>query len=298
MSKHSEKTAIIPLNEIRVTERIRKDQGDIAELARNIREHGLLQPIVVMEGEGDRYVLIAGLRRLEACRSLGDADIRATVLSPMDADEALMLEISENEKRKDFTTSERLEYADKIKAVEQEKARLRRMRFSDEKRRELEVGNCPPQESEGKVRDIVAEKAGFSSSRQMNRAATVAKNRPDLLDKIDRGETTISGAYQEATRTDAEPAEARPIAGTVMHRGAPIHVATPLPDAPEMFEHIADLVKFAGDGFLANIETAMRLYTGGMASDANSEAIVALLDGIASQAEQIVENRLKEMENE
>ena len=83
-----------------------------------------------------------------------------------------------------------------------------------------------------------------------------------------------------------------------MHKGAPIHIATPLPDQPEMFEHIADLVKFAGDGFLANIKTAMRLYTGGMASQANSEAIVALLDGIASQAEQIVENRLKEMENE
>ena len=46
MSKHNEKTATILLNEIRVTERIRKDQGDIAELARDIREHGLLQPIV------------------------------------------------------------------------------------------------------------------------------------------------------------------------------------------------------------------------------------------------------------
>jgi len=103
-------------------------------------------------------------------------------------------------------------------------------------------------------------------------------------------------AAEVAART-TEPVETLPVPGTVMHKGAPIHVRTPLPDEPGMFEHIADLVKFAGDGFLANIETAMRLYTGGMASNANDEALMELLDNIASQAEQIAENRLKEMED-
>lgn len=147
-----------------------------------------------------------------------------------------------------------------------------------------EVKSCERCHQEKSVSDfhIPSNRHGFSSlckecEAEINRAAKIAA--------------------EVAART-TESVETLPVPGTVMHKGAPIHVRTPLPDEPGMFEHIADLVKFAGDGFLANIETAMRLYTGGMASQANSEAIVALLDGIASQAEQIVENRLKEMENE
>lgn len=113
-------------------------------------------------------------------------------------------------------------------------------------------------------------------------------------------ETEINSAAKAAAEVASqttEPVETQPVPGMVMHNGAPIHVTTPLPDEPGMFEHIIDLVKFAGNGFLANISTAMRLYTSGMASDTNSEALVELLDGIAAQAEQIVENKLKELKN-
>ncbi len=109
-------------------------------------------------------------------------------------------------------------------------------------------------------------------------------------------DATAKAAAEVATHTTA-PVETQPVPGMAMYKGAPIHVSTPLPDEPDMFKHIVDLVKFAGDSFLANTKTAMRLYTGGMASEANDEAILQLLDGIASQAELIVENRLKEMED-
>ena len=109
-------------------------------------------------------------------------------------------------------------------------------------------------------------------------------------------ENAAKAAAEVATHTTA-PVETQPVPGMAMYKGAPIHVSTPLPDEPDMFKHIVDLVKFAGDSFLANTKTAMRLYTGGMASEANDEAILQLLDGIASQAELIVENRLKEMED-
>ena len=62
------------------------------------------------------------------------------------------------------------------------------------------VGNCPPQTDgqieAGKVREIVAKKAGFGSDRQMRRAKEVAEKRPDLMDKVDKGEQSISGAYR------------------------------------------------------------------------------------------------------
>lgn len=52
----------------------------LQELADSIKEHGLLQPIVVQEGEGGEYILIAGERRLRASKLAGLSNIRAVLL--------------------------------------------------------------------------------------------------------------------------------------------------------------------------------------------------------------------------
>jgi ParB family chromosome partitioning protein len=58
--------ANLPLDQIRVGERHRKDMGDIAGLAASMAELGLLHPIVVRpDGQ-----LIAGERRLRATELL------------------------------------------------------------------------------------------------------------------------------------------------------------------------------------------------------------------------------------
>ena len=53
-----------------------------------------------------------------------------------------------------------------------------------------------------KVREIVARKVGFSSDRQMRRAKEVAEKRPDLMDRVDKGEQSISGAYRDMQQTE------------------------------------------------------------------------------------------------
>lgn len=60
-------TVSLPFDGIIVGFRYRKDLGDLRPLADSIAEVGLLHPIVVT-AEG---LLIAGQRRLEACRLLG-----------------------------------------------------------------------------------------------------------------------------------------------------------------------------------------------------------------------------------
>ncbi len=205
MKRKEMRVDLIPIHEIRIAERIRRDNGSLDDLALDIQEHGLLNPITVMEQADGGYVLIAGLRRLKAMEQTGEADIRATVMSPMEADEILLLEISENEQRKDFTTAERLAFAERIQAVETEKGKQRRMRKPRETV-DFEVGNCPPQTKEraevGKVRDIVAKKAGFTSSRQMRRAKELADTRPDLVEAVDKGKKTIGGAYQQMCKEE------------------------------------------------------------------------------------------------
>ncbi len=201
MDKNMEKmeTRLLPVGSIRVAERIRKDNGGLEELANDIREHGLINPITVMEQTEGGYVLIAGLRRLKAMELLGAKEIRATVMTALEAAEMLMLEIAENEQRKEFTVSEKLAFAEKLKAVEAEKAKQRQIRKSSN----FVVANRPPQTKHaetGKARDIVAQKAGFTSTTQMRRAQAISESRPDLMEQVDKGEKSISGAYSDMQR--------------------------------------------------------------------------------------------------
>lgn len=48
----------------------------VTAIAESILENGQLTPIQVRK-DGERYVLIEGLHRLEACRSLGEETIEA-----------------------------------------------------------------------------------------------------------------------------------------------------------------------------------------------------------------------------
>lgn len=64
------------IDEIYVPAKRRKtlDAAKVAVLAESILEEGLRIPIQVRQGKG-RYVLVEGLHRLEACKSLGEETI-------------------------------------------------------------------------------------------------------------------------------------------------------------------------------------------------------------------------------
>ena len=68
------------ISTIEIGVRHRQDMGDIIGLAASIKSIGLLHPIVVTP-DG---TLLAGQRRLEACRLLGWIEIAVTVLEMPD----------------------------------------------------------------------------------------------------------------------------------------------------------------------------------------------------------------------
>src|ERR1700687_142721 len=88
-----------PIPDITIGDRHRRDLGDINGFASNIAEVGLLHPIVVRP-DG---LLIAGLRRLAACKKLGWQSIRVSVV---DLEQITRGEFAENAYRKDFLPSE------------------------------------------------------------------------------------------------------------------------------------------------------------------------------------------------
>lgn len=90
-----------------------KAWGSLTKLKENIREVGLLQPILVEEKEDGRYLLISGERRLRACKQLGHKKIRAVLPSKrtlriLEKEERTLEELAlfENLRRKKLTPIE------------------------------------------------------------------------------------------------------------------------------------------------------------------------------------------------
>lgn len=56
------------------------DKEALAELSQSIQRHGLIQPVVVIQKQDDKYILIVGERRFRATKLLGEKKIRAIVV--------------------------------------------------------------------------------------------------------------------------------------------------------------------------------------------------------------------------
>jgi ParB family chromosome partitioning protein len=82
---------------------------DLAELTGSIREHGVLQPLIVTTGDSEgHYILIAGERRLQAARYAGLAHVPVLVRQATDQ-QRLELAIIENVQRSDLSPLEEAE---------------------------------------------------------------------------------------------------------------------------------------------------------------------------------------------
>lgn len=66
--------------------RIEFSDEELAELSQSIAENGLIQPIIVRKSDIIGYELIAGERRLRACKRLGMTEIPAVVKEVTDQD--------------------------------------------------------------------------------------------------------------------------------------------------------------------------------------------------------------------
>ena len=82
------------------------DEGELADLAQSIREHGLVQPVVVRpRAEGGHFEIIAGERRWRAAQRAGLTEIPVIVRDVNDR-VALELAIIENVQRADLNPVE------------------------------------------------------------------------------------------------------------------------------------------------------------------------------------------------
>ncbi len=107
----------IPISEIiRDEEQPRKefDPEALEALANSIKEHGVLQPLVVVKEDG-KYKIVAGERRWRASKLAGLSEVPAIVRT-LEAQERLEISIIENAQREDLNAIEMATAYAKLKA--------------------------------------------------------------------------------------------------------------------------------------------------------------------------------------
>ena len=182
---------LIEINKVKVNERIRKDFGDIQELAEDIKTNGLINPPVVTPD----YELIAGERRLRALKELGYNQIEVRIMTVNDALHQLKLEISENENRKDFSFNEKMTWAKMLEveygkiAKENQLSGLKNQESSFDKFLENDKINTNKQ---------VAEEVGFGNKETYRQAKYISENADEeTIKKLDDGQLSINKAYTQ-----------------------------------------------------------------------------------------------------
>jgi len=160
--------ARVTIAKITVGVRRRQKLGNLRSLAKSIEEHGLLHPILLRHDTE----LVAGHRRLEACKQLGWTTIPARHVDGMTDEELRAVELEEN--------TERLALLD----YETTKARLAEIRQTEaEAKREIRSG--PERKSGGRPsepgsRRDVAERGGvpLATRDRMEKHEAIAEQYP------------------------------------------------------------------------------------------------------------------------
>jgi len=104
-------------------------EAELAELTASIKQHGVIQPIVVrpVKGAHDRFEIIAGERRWRASQSAGLHEVPIVPVEVSDSD-ALELAIIENVQREDLNPLEEAQgyhaLADEFKRSQEDIARI------------------------------------------------------------------------------------------------------------------------------------------------------------------------------
>jgi ParB/RepB/Spo0J family partition protein len=168
--------------------RLAMDEATLNELAASIREHGVLQPILVRPLDATRYQLIAGERRWRASRIAGLATIPA-LIEDIDDDTALEIAIIENLQREDLSPLDEAAMYDRM--VREHGYSIRKLadKLGKDKgylENRLRLADAPPE-----VRELVSLRKDTLSHAYELMKVDDPKKRRRLADQVARGELTL-----------------------------------------------------------------------------------------------------------
>lgn len=182
-------------------------------LVSSIAEHGIVEPLIIVDRHPDGFWILSGHRRWRAAIEAGLSQVPCRVIPPLDDELAETEILLESNRQREKTISQLMNEGRELERIEREKAKRRQGTRTD-------IVETLPQSETGKTRDKVAEHLGMSG-RTYDKAKKVYKKAAEgdevaqeQVRKLDAGETTISGAHREvqeaADTPEAPPPEENP----------------------------------------------------------------------------------------
>jgi ParB/RepB/Spo0J family partition protein len=168
--------------------RLAFNQETLDELAASIREHGVLQPILVRPTGVNRYQLVAGERRWRASKQAGLETIPA-LIEEIDDDTALEISIIENLQREDISPLDEAAMYDRM--VREHGYSIRKLadKLGKDKgylENRLRLADAPPE-----IRELVSLRKDTLSHAYELMKVEDPKKRRRLADQVARGELTL-----------------------------------------------------------------------------------------------------------
>ena len=199
--------------------RLAFDQVSLDELTGSVREHGVLQPILVRPHSAGRYQLVAGERRWRAARAAGLATIPA-LIEEIDDDTALEIAVIENLQREDLSPIDEALIYDKM--IHQHGYSIRKLaqKLGKDKgylENRLRLADAPPE-----IRDLVSLRKDTLSHAYELLKVSDPKKRKKLAEMVGRGELSlvklrekIEGTTHPPRGTAGAASSKDPVSGTL-----------------------------------------------------------------------------------
>lgn len=162
-----------------------KDNEEMREFVENIKENGIINPVIVRKKDDGTFEMISGHRRKRACEIAGITKIPA-IIKTMTDEEATIVMVDSNRQREKILPSEKaFAYKMKMEALKRQG-----------KRNDLTTSATSVQKLDGKTtREILAEENG-ESHEQVRRYIRLTELIPELLQLVDEEKMKLRPAVE------------------------------------------------------------------------------------------------------
>ena len=178
-----------------------RDDEEMAELVESISTFGVINPVIVRKGEGERYELISGHRRKYACAKLG-IETLPVIVRDLSREEAIIFMVDSNLQREHILPSERAKaYKMKMEAMRGRVGRPMKNNecpmgtnyySADEVATDL---TSRPMVGKFETADVIGGESG-DSGRQVQRYIRLNNLIPELLEDVDMGKIAFRPAVE------------------------------------------------------------------------------------------------------
>ena len=170
-----------------------KENEEMEDFVENIKENGVIHPVIVRPKEDGTYEMISGHRRKRACELAGIKEIPAIVRDMSDED-AIIYMVDSNKQRERILPSEKaFAYKMKLEAMKRQG-----------RRNDLSTSVPTAQKLEGKTsREILGEEMGESQD-QIRRYIRLTELIPELLQLVDDEKMKLRPAVEISYLTKSE----------------------------------------------------------------------------------------------